>query len=60
VAIVDSIFGESVMTDSERQRVLRHNRRRLFLNRLIERKRAIVAKIKTTTRAHGAASMGGF
>jgi len=48
------------MTDSERQRVLRHNRRRLFLNRLIERKRAIVAKIKTTTRAQGAISMGGF
>jgi hypothetical protein len=48
------------MTDQQRQRVLRHNRRRLFLNRLIMRKRAIVAKIKITTRAHGAISMGGF
>tara|TARA_R110001583_G_scaffold89631_1_gene230992 strand:- start:1273 stop:1419 length:147 start_codon:yes stop_codon:yes gene_type:complete len=48
------------MTHQERQQVLRHNRRRLFLNRLIERKRAIVAKIRTATRSHGAASMGGF
>ena len=48
------------MTHQERERVLRHNRRRLFLNRLIERKRAIVAKIRIATRSHGAASMGGF
>ena len=48
------------MTDQQRQQVLRHNRRRLFLNRLIMGKRAIVAKIRNATRAHGAASMGGF
>ena len=48
------------MTDSERKAVLRHNRRRLFLNQLIMRKRAIVSKIRTATRAHGAISMGGF
>jgi hypothetical protein len=48
------------MTDSERKAVLRHNRRRLFLNQLIMRKRAIVSKIRIATRAHGAISMGGF
>tara|TARA_R100000388_G_scaffold69135_1_gene49974 strand:+ start:717 stop:863 length:147 start_codon:yes stop_codon:yes gene_type:complete len=48
------------MTHQERERVLRHNRRRLFLNRLIMRKRAIVAKIRNATRSHGAASMGAF
>jgi hypothetical protein len=35
------------MTTSERQAVLRFNRRRLFLNRMIMRKRAFISSIST-------------
>jgi hypothetical protein len=52
------LIGESVMTDSERKAVLRFNRRRLFLNRMIMRKRAFISSIRNALRSGGSASIG--
>ena len=49
---------ESVMTTSERQAVLRFNRRRLFLNRMIMRKRAFISSIRKALQSQGTASIG--
>ena len=46
------------MTDSERKAVLRFNRRRRFLNRMIMRKRAFVSSIRTALQSQGSASIG--
>lgn len=46
------------MTDSERKAVLRFNRRRLFLNRMIMRKRAFISSIRNALRSGGSASIG--
>ena len=46
------------MTTSERQAVLRFNRRRLFLNRMIMRKRAFFSSIRKALQSQGSASIG--
>ena len=46
------------MTTSERQAVLRFNRRRLFLNRMIMQKRAFISSIRRALQSQGTASIG--
>ncbi len=48
----------SVMTTSERKAVLRFNRRRLFLNRMIMQKRAFISSIRKALQSQGTASIG--
>jgi len=53
-----NVFGDSVMTEQQTKAALRFNRRRLFLNRMIMRKRAFISSIRNALRSGGSASIG--
>ena len=48
------------MSEREIQRVLRHNRRRIALNKLIMRKRRFFASIRSFLNNNGSVSAGGY
>jgi len=53
-----NVFGDSVMTEQQTKAALRFNRRRLFLNKLIMRKRRFFSALSNALRSGGSASIG--